>query len=247
MVKKNGLAQQFFIEGYDLSGDVGSLQEVSSPHAVLETPVLNKSGMVRVAGKSDGAISFNAWFNDASEQSFDSTKALPTVDSVTLYAIGGAVNDAAAALVAKRIDYDWEEGADGSLELSITARAAAGIPLEWMVMLSAGKITHASATSSASRDDTSSTSKGLIGVVEIVDTDSGTPTIIIEDSANDASWATLLSFTAVASGSEPEAERKTVTGTIDRYLRITTTGSFSNCDFAVAYRRGLSEDDVDLS
>jgi len=247
VAKKNGLAQEFFIEGYELSGDVGSLQDVSSPHEVLEVPVINKSGMVRVAGRSDGAISFNSWFDDASELAFDATKGLPTADSVILYALGGAVNDAAAFLTAKRVEYGWVEGADGSLELSITARSAIGIPLEWGVMLSAGKITHSSASSSASRDDGASSSKGAIAVVEIVDTDSGTPTIVIEDSPNDSSWSTLISFTAVASGSEPKAERKTVTGTINRYLRITTTGTFSNCDFAVAYRRGLAEDDIDLS
>ena len=48
----------------------------------------------------------------------------------------------------------------------------------------------------------------------------------------------------VASGAEPVAERKTVSGTIDQYLRITTTGTFTNADIAIGYRRGLTGDDV---
>ena len=30
----------------------------------------------------------------------------------------------------------------------------------------------------------------------------------------------------------------------DRYLRVTTTGTFTNADLVVAYRRGTAQDDV---
>ena len=48
---------------------------------------------------------------------------------------------------------------------------------------------------------------------------------------------------AVANGAEPASERKTVSGTVNRYLRLTTTGTFVNCIFAVAIRRGEAVDD----
>ena len=51
----------------------------------------------------------------------------------------------------------------------------------------------------------------------------------------------------MANGNEPTAEQVTITGTVERYVRLTTTGTFSNLDFAVAYARGTAQDDVDLS
>ena len=63
------------------------------------------------------------------------------------------------------------------------------------------------------------------------------------DSANNSDWADLVSFTAVANGNEPASERVSVTGTVNRYLRVTSTGTFSNAKFIIAYRRGTAQDD----
>ncbi|NIV28256.1 MAG: hypothetical protein GWN58_01720 [Anaerolineae bacterium] len=43
--------------------------------------------------------------------------------------------------------------------------------------------------------------------------------------------------------SAPAAERVTVAGTVDRYLRVTSSGTFTSADFAVMVRRGESVDD----
>ena len=51
---------------------------------------------------------------------------------------------------------------------------------------------------------------------------------------------------AVADGAEPTAERVTVSGAVERYLRVTTTGTFTNATFIVTTRRGTSADDVTL-
>lgn len=245
MAKKNGLAQEFYAHGYDLSGDIGAINESSAPREVLEVPVLNKSGMVRLLGRADGTMEFHTWFDDAAEKAHVALKALPTADVILLWAKGGTVSDVASALVAKQVDYPLERGEDGSLSASVRGMAN-GTPLEYLELLTAGLITHGSAASTASIDNAGSTANGMVAIVEIVDTDSGTPTIIIQDSPNDSTWSTLISFTAVASGNEPTAERKTVTGTVDRYLRITTTGTFSACDFIVAASRGTAQDDVSL-
>ena len=37
-----------------------------------------------------------------------------------------------------------------------------------------------------------------------------------------------------------------VNGTVDRYLRITVTGTFTNLSLAIAYRRGTAFDISDL-
>tara|TARA_Y100000310_G_scaffold317160_1_gene369701 strand:- start:1223 stop:1969 length:747 start_codon:yes stop_codon:yes gene_type:complete len=246
MAKKSGLGQNLYIGGYDLSGDIGVINNAASPRVLLPITAINKSAMERINGPADGLIDFNAFFNDAALAAHAALSGLPATDVNVLWAIGTAVDDPAKMLVAKQVGYDPSRGADGSLLINVQAMVN-GVAPEWGEMLSAGQITHASATSSASRDDTAATAAGAAAMLHIFDIDSGTPTVVIEDSPNDSAWSTLISFTAVADGAEPASERKTVATaatTPDRYLRLTTTGTFTNCDFAVAIRRGEAVDDT---
>jgi len=247
MAKSAGLAQDFFVAGHQLGGDVSNINEASSPRNLIEVPVLNKSGMDRINGQSNGVLDFNSWFDDGAELAHAALKPLPTTDAVMLWTFGSTIGDVAASLDAKQLNYDFTRGTDGSLAATVRGEAANGYPLEWMNLLTAGKVTHGSAGNGTSRDDASATTQGIRANVQIVDIDSGTPTIVIQDSANDSSFSTILSFTAVAATNEPAGERKHGGGTVRRYLRVATTGTFSNCDFVVAYVRGTTLDDEDLS
>ena len=50
MAKTSGLGQELYVHGYDLSGDVGSLDSVGSPREQLEVPAINKSARERIFG-----------------------------------------------------------------------------------------------------------------------------------------------------------------------------------------------------
>ena len=246
MAKKSGLGQQIFVHGYDLSGDVASIDNAGSPREVLDTTALNASAHERVMGLSDGNLGVSTWFNDSTEQEHAAYKGLPTTDRIVTWAFGATRGDVAACLVAKQLNYDASRGTDGSLSFSVDSQAD-GIPLDWCNTLTTGKETHSSAGSSTSRDDGAGTSAGMVAYLEITDCDSGTPTVTIQESSDNGSsdaWVNVLSFSAVGYASAPTAERVTSSGTVERYLRVTTTGTFSNLDFCVSYRRGTSQDDV---
>jgi len=53
------------------------------------------------------------------------------------------------------------------------------------------------------------------------------------DDGGDDDCASLIHFTAAT---DRTAERKTVTGAVEQYLRVSTSGTFSECSFAVAIR-----------
>jgi len=246
MAKKSGLGQQIFVHGYDLSGDVAAIDNAGSPREVLDTTALNASAHERVLGLSDGNLGVSTWFNDATEQEHAAYKGLPTTDRIVTWAFGATRGDVAACLVGKQLNYDASRGADGSLSFTVDTQAD-GISLDWCNTLTTGKETHSSAGNSTSRDDGAATSAGMVAYLEITDIDSGTPTVTIQQSSDNGSsdaFATVLSFTAVAAAAAPTAERVTVSGAVERYLRITTTGTFSNLDFCVSTRRGTSQDDV---
>ena len=246
MAKKSGLGQQIFVHGYDLSGDVATIDNAGSPRNLLEITAINASATERLVGLSDGNISVSSWFNDATEQEHAAYSGLVTTDRILTWAFGATRGDVAACLVSKQMNYNGSRGSDGSLSFSIDSQAT-GVSLDWCETLTTGKETHSSAGSSTSRDDSAATSAGMVAYLEITDCDSGTPTVTIQQSSDNGSgdaWATVLSFAAVGYASAPTAERVTVSGAVERYLRITTTGTFSNLDFCVSTRRGTSQDDV---
>jgi len=247
MAKGSGLGQQIFVHGYDLSGDVAVINNAGSPRELLDTTALNASAHERVMGLSDGNIGVSSWFNDSTEQEHEAFKGLPTADRLVMWAFGATRGDVAACLTAKQINYDGSRGSDGSLSFTIDTQAASGVPLEWGNTLTTGKETHSSAAVSTSRDDGATTGYGLIGILSVTDVDSGTATVSIQQSSDNVTFATILSFVAVSAAAAPTAQRLTLSGAILRYLRVTTTGTFSNCDFCMVTKRGTLQDDVSLN
>lgn len=224
-----------------MSGDVGSIERAGSPRTTLEVTGLDKSAIERLLGTASGELAFNTFFNDAANQSHAALKGLPTADVDVLWFLGTTLGDVAAGMTAKQVNYDWQRPQDGSLLGSVQCLGSGRI-LESGKSVTAGKITHSSASSSTG-DVTDQTTSGAVGFLQIFSVGSGTPTFIIEDSSDttngiDGTWVTLISFATQAQG----AERKTVSGTVDKGLRARTTGSFSAAVFAMALRRGESVD-----
>jgi hypothetical protein len=243
MSVKSGISQLLHIQGFDLSGDVTSINDLASPRTVHDVPVLNAAGMKRILSRGDCHLNVTSWFNDATERAHDAFKTLPAGQRLCLYSMGGAIGDVAAMLQARQVGYDGSEGEDGSLSFTIDMAGDGG--LEWADMITAGQDTISSSGNESAVDQAAQTTAGLAATLQIVSIASGTPTVTIMDSTNGStSWGTIITFTAVAAAAAPTAERKVASGTIKRYLRITTTGSFSDLVLLVATRRGTAGDTV---
>ena len=246
MAKSSGLGQNFYVTGRDISGDVSAIDNAGSPRQIFVTTGIDKAATERLLGRSDGNLSWTTFFNDAANQQHAILGSHPTTDITIIWALGTSLGSVAAGLVAKQVFHNGTEAADGSLTFSTEAQGA-GSPLEWGNMVTAGKVTHSSAGTSTG-DVTAQTTVGGIGYLQIFSLGSGTPTVLIEHSSDtsngiDGSWSTLLTFATQAQG----GERKVVTGTVRKGLRLKTTGSFSNCVIAICFRRATAQDDVDLS
>ena len=247
MAKQSGLAQNLYVGGYNLSTDVGAIAEAGGARGSLEVTALNKSAVERLIGLADGKISFNTWFDDGALLSHVALSALPTTDTQVLYLIGTAVGDPAAGLVCKQVNYDWNRGNDGSLQGTVECLGQ-GAPLEWGIMLTSATDTHSGGTSSSSRDDAGATSDGLRAYLQVFALTGTNVIATIQESSDNGSgdaWSAKLAFTSVTSA--PNKERKTASGTVERYLRVTTSGTFSSAEFALMTQRGTAQDDEDLS
>lgn len=245
MAKKTGLGHNFFIAGNDLSGDVSAVDSLTTPVESVDVTSISKNAMERLQGRVDANMSFSFYFNDAAGQEHLALRNPAATDRLVSWTFGSTVGDTAFGVTGKQINYDMTRGEDGSLTGTVTVEGN-GVAGEWGNLLSAGKITHSSATTVASKDDSASTSNGASAILQSMSLASGTATVKIQESSNDSSWSDLITFSNVAASSDSgkTSERLTMTGTVARYLRISTSGTFSDLVFVVQYRRGTAQDRV---
>jgi hypothetical protein len=235
MTKQNGLADQFYIDGYNLSGDIGSLSNIHGGPAALEVTGIDKKAFERIGGLRDGGIEFSSWFNDADGQAFPVLSVLPMVSSYAMYLRGQAIGSPGANLFGKQINYDPNRAADGALTLGSSLQGD-GYGLEWGEQLTAGVRTDTAATDGDSFDFGASTTDGGQAYLQVFAVTGTSVTVKLQDSADDSTFADITgaAFTA-ATGLG--AERIAFTGTVRRYVRAVTTGTFTNAEFAVVFVR----------
>ena len=92
----------------------------------------------------------------------------------------------------------------------------------------------------ASVDNSASSANGGFGILHVPtnSVSGGTTTIKIQHSANDSTWADLISFTAVGASTKT-SQLSAVSGTVNRYLRATasTAGSSGSITYMLSFAR----------
>lgn len=244
MTKSTGLGQQLYIHGYDLSGDVGSIDNLSTPRSVHDVTGIDKSAVERILGSIGVELGYGAFFNDAGDL-WTELSALPTTDRDLMWLFGTTIGKVGFGARVKQIDLPWSRAADGGLTATPSAQGSGGVLPIWGEVLTPGKVTVASAGAQSSLDGGASSDYGLVAYAQMFSLGSGTPTVLIEDSANDSTWATLITLSDLSGANT--VQRATVTGTVDRYLRVNVTGTFTDAVIAVLIRRGTAQDIEDLS
>jgi hypothetical protein len=246
VTKASGIGQRLYLQGRDIGGDVGSITAIRASTAALDVTSIQDSAMVRIPGMRDGEITFNCWFNSAVGETHDYLATLPTTDVLVLLLSSTTSGQPTFALTAKQVNYDWARGQDGSLAGTVQLLGAAGVPLEYGLLLTA-KVTHASTTDVTGIDFGAQTTAGAVGFLQHFSAASGTVEYDIEDSSNstngiDGAWANLLAFSDVATPWSPIAERVAVAGTVERWVRASTNGTFTTAVFSMAFRRKAAGD-----
>lgn len=243
MTKQNGLGAGLLIDGYDLSGDIGSLQRIGGGPAPLVVTGIDKEAIERIGGKRDGGIAYQAWFNPATGQAHDRLSALPTTNTLMMYAHRRTIGAPAVSQVAKQVNYDGTRGNDGSFAFNIDSQSN-GYGIEWGRLLTALPRTDTGATNGASVD-LGSASPGAFGLTAWLHVTAFTGTdvtIAIEESSDDGG---ADAFAAVTGGAFTAVtgitSERIATGAInvERYLRVvtSTSGGFISVSFVVMVTR----------
>lgn len=239
MAKQGGMGDNLYVAGFDLSGDIGSLEAIGGGPAALQVTGIDKSAHERIGGLRDGRLDYTSFFNDAVGQSHPVHSALPTADVTLTYCRGTTIGNAAACCVAKSVNYPGTRPTDGSFTFKLTAQANA-YGIEWGRQLTAGKRTDTTATSPATGVDhtTVSTSLGWQAYLQVFAFTGTSVTVTLQDSADNSSFASFTgsAFTA-ATGVTTQRLAGASNATVRRYIRAITTGTFSNAVFNVVFMR----------
>ena len=62
MAKKSGLGNNLYISGFDLSGDIGAINNITTTRGVQDVTSINKSAHERLLTHTDSSINFNSFF-----------------------------------------------------------------------------------------------------------------------------------------------------------------------------------------
>ncbi|MFJ8146556.1 hypothetical protein ACIQ6R_16015 [Streptomyces sp. NPDC096048] len=242
-MKQAGLGDALFISGYDLSGDIQTVGNIGGGPSPLDFTAINKSAHERKGGKKDGRMQVTTFFNPgpAADAAHAVLSVLPRTDVTGMYCRGTTLGAPSANLIAKQIGYDGTRGDDGAFTFTVEAQSNT-YTLEWGRLLTAGLRTDTTGTNGASVDfGTGSTSFGLQAYLHVFSLTGTDITVKLQESSDDAAadaWADVTGggFTA-ATGVGAQRLQTARDQTVERYLRVVTSGTFTEAIFAVSVIR----------
>lgn len=242
MTKQSGLGAGLLVGGYDISGDIGNLNRIASPRSVLDVTDITQEAFERRLALKDGGIDFTAYFNPATGRAHPVLSALPRTDAGVMYLHRrNTQGTVAACMVGKQINYDGNREQSGAYTLGVST-VANGYGLEWADLLTTGLETHEGADDGASVDDGAGTNFGLQAYLQVLDFDGTDVTVSVQHSSDNGAGDAFADitgavFTQVTAAPAWERVQTARNASIERYLRVSTTGTFTSVTFAVAYVR----------
>jgi hypothetical protein len=237
--KRSGLGMRLAVAGYDLSGDIGALDSVSTPQGTLDVTAIDKSAFERIGALRDGHMEWTSYFNPAANQAHARFSALPTADVISSAFLSTTLGDPVASMVAKQNNYDGTRAADGSFTFKVTSDANA-YGLEWGRALTAWQRTDTTGTAGTAVDFATAGSFGLQAYLHVFAFTGTSVTVTIQESSDNGAdtYANVVGGAfAAATGVTSERIATAADLAVERYLKVTTSGTFSNAVFAVAVCR----------
>lgn len=235
MPKTTGLGDRCLVNGHDLSGDIGSLQNIGTSRGEQNMTGIDKSAMERAHLLGDGELTFTSFFTGGDPERAHERLSDLDVTAMVTYMRGTDHGGAAAGLVCKQFQYQLVRAADGGLLGTVNAKASHGSPLEWGVNLTGAGLT--------SDDDTgtdgdsvdlgaSHAIDGLACYLHVLDLDGTDATVVVEDSSDDSAFSTFATFAQVTDAHD--YERVAVMSAPARYVRVSVDGDYDEITFVVA-------------
>ena len=238
MAKTTGLDTRIFVEGSDLSGDVSGLTGIGASQALLDVTTLDLSATASLAGLKDGALSCAAFFDNAAGKGHAiwpaKSGAIPTDSENVMVPLSTTIGEPVLVTVAKQGTYYTDRPSGGPISCSVDYQAASGTAPDFGLLLTGGKVTDSCGTTYAAVDGAAQSTGGARAMIQAFSITSGSATVTIQDSPDDTTYGTLQAFSTVSAQGSEAIE---ISGTVERYVRLLTSGTFSDLVVCVAFTR----------
>jgi len=225
------LADEFDVTTY--------LNSVSTSNSieVPETTTFGSSDRSFVTGHTDGSISFEGLF-DGTANAVDAifSSALGDGPIMTVSGDGSALSRRAVLLDTKSTAY--EVSSPLTEVVAVSGEAVANGGLDYGVWLACQSAISTTTTGTANDNSAASSNGGVAHLHVTANTRNGTTVAKIQASADNSTFADLVTFTTVAT-STVTSQRVEITGSVARYLRalITPAGSTGSLTVSIAFAR----------
>lgn len=234
MSKNTGLGAGFFVNGVDLSGDTRSMESISKSINVIEQPGINVYAMERAPGQLNGAIDWTSYFNP--DGAHPELSALPRTDVHEMYMHKqNVLGTPCACMVSKQTDYGPDRGETGELTVKVASLSNAKW-IDWGYSVTQGKRADTGATNGTGVDFGAAGTFGLQAYLHVFSFTGTSCTVTLQSATTLGGTYGNITGGAFAAASAVGAQRIETArdGTQNQFIRAVTSGTFSECTFAVA-------------
>lgn len=236
MGKETGLGARFYLNDGVFSNDVKALATIEKGLETLDFTGIDKLAFERKAGQLRGRIAYQSFFNPTGLHA--EVDDLPRADVMLTYMHRATLGAPACSMVAKQMDYKLNRADSGEFLGDVDALSNAWW-LDWGLAMTAGTRTDTGATNGGAvdfQDWGGGASFGLQAYLHVIAFTGTSATIRLQSDDNSGfSSSTNVTGGAFATVTGPTFERIQTARNqaVERYLRVATTGTFSNLVFAV--------------
>lgn len=225
---------RIFLEGYGLTTDISNVTDIGNVYDELEVSGYTQDHNY-LPGMADATIVLDGYFDDASGSTHTALKTITASQSkLVTVALGNnalpTLGDPAASMDAQEVNYTVSPPRDGVMMVNATFKNR-GNNVEWGELLIDTSVTADGQTSSV--DNGALSSAGAVAYLHITALSAGDTIVVkVQDSTNNSDWVDLITF--ALDGSAVDAERATVSGTVNRYVRVDYDVTGTDVSFPIA-------------
>jgi hypothetical protein len=236
---RHGKSVKVFVDEFDFSSYFNDVS-ASTTVETAETTSFGSDAKEYITGLIDGTVSLSGMFEGTedvgTDDYFETVLGGEAKQKVIVATEGHGLGSRAVMLESDATSYEVSGAIADVVQASAEFQSSEGV--EHGVILSSG--TAVSSTGNGTGvDNGAATTNGGVGYLSVpVNTRNGNVTVKIAASADNSTFADLVTFTVVSSATKT-SERVEVTGTVARYLRVsyTVAGSTGSATPIVAFSR----------
>ena len=218
------------------------LKEASSNNTVetADVTAFGASSKAYIVGLKDGAISLNGMFDGAASASdaiFQAALGAST-GVASVFPDGSTIGKRGLTASVHETSYNLSSPVGDVVSATVEMQATGGVDASVSLHALGAETATGNATS---HDNSSSSANGGVGTLHVTDnTRNGSTTIKIQHSADNSTWADLVTFSVVATTITTQERVEVASGTtVNRYLRATHTlaGSTGSVTYQTSFGR----------